>query len=69
MQDEANTGSTLDCLVETSADPTRTMTYCFLRLASLDNRAFKRLGRYEAGLWRQTIQTIAALRAIHYRYP
>ena len=67
MQDEANTGSTLDCLVETSADPTRTMTYCFLRLANLDNGAFKRLNRYEAALWRQTVQTMVALRAIRYR--
>jgi hypothetical protein len=39
----------------------RTMSYCFLRLANRDNGAFERLGRYEASLWRQTVQTLLAL--------
>ena len=40
---------------------TRTLTYCFLRLANLDSAVFDRLGRYEATLWRQTVQTLFAL--------
>ena len=40
---------------------TRQLTYCFLRLANLDSGVFERLNRYEAALWRQTIQTIIAL--------
>jgi hypothetical protein len=40
---------------------TRTLTYCFLRLANLDSAVFDRLGRYEAVLWRQTVQTLLAL--------
>jgi hypothetical protein len=39
----------------------RTLTYCFLRLANLDSAVFDRLGRYEAALWRQTVQTLFAL--------
>jgi hypothetical protein len=42
----------------------RQLTYCFLRLANLDSGVFKRLNRYEAALWRQTIQTIFALHPI-----
>ena len=42
-------------------DPTRSLTYCFLRLANLNKGAFKRLNRYEATLWRQTVQTMIAL--------
>ena len=58
----------IDTLAENATDPTRILTYCFLRLAHLDSGAFKRLNRYEAALWRQTVQTMAALRAIQYRY-
>jgi hypothetical protein len=43
------------------AASTRTLTYCFLRLANLDSAVFDRLGRYEAALWRQTVQTLFAL--------
>jgi len=52
---------------EGSLEPTRVLTHCFLRLASLDNGAFKRLNRYEASLWRQALQTMIALRSIRYR--
>jgi hypothetical protein len=38
----------------------RTLTYCFLRLANLDNGVFERLGRYEAALWQQTVQMLFA---------
>jgi len=68
-QDESNGVPDLDWLPEQSVSASRSLTYCFLRLANLDNGAFKRLNRYEAALWRQAVQTIAALRAIHYRYP
>lgn len=40
---------------------TRTLSYCFLRLANLDSAIFDRLNRYETSLWRQTIQTLIAL--------
>jgi hypothetical protein len=67
--DDTDGVSAIDTLAENATDPTRTLTYCFLRLVHLDSGAFKRLNRYEATLWRQAIQTMAALRAIHYRYP
>src|SRR6266446_7919269 len=45
----------------------RELTYCFLRLANLDNGAFDRIGRYETCLWRQIVQTLFALQTIrHY---
>ena len=46
---------------------TRQLTYCFLRLAKLDSGVFERLSRYEAALWRQTIQTLLALHPIRHR--
>ena len=45
----------------------RHLTHSFLRLAKLDSRAFERLNRYEAALWRQTKQTIYALHPTRYR--
>jgi hypothetical protein len=51
-------------------DPTgiaRNLTYCFLRLANLDNGVFERLGRYETALWRQIVQTLFALQTIRRR--
>src|SRR5262249_30712509 len=39
----------------------------FLRLTSLDNQVFERLGRYETNLWRQTAQTLLLLSAIEFR--
>src|SRR6266566_1986687 len=42
----------------------RELTYCFLRLANLDNGAFDRLGRYEAALWRQIVQMLFALQTL-----
>ncbi|MGP0089098.1 MAG: hypothetical protein ACLPKB_03945 [Xanthobacteraceae bacterium] len=47
--------------------PSRELTHCFMRLANLDNGLFERLGRYEKALWRQTVQTLFALRAARYR--
>jgi hypothetical protein len=40
---------------------TRDLTYCFQRLANLDNGAFDRLGRYQSALWRQVVQTLFVL--------
>jgi hypothetical protein len=50
------------------ADTSRVLTYCVLRLAKLESRAFERLNRYEVALWRQTVRTIIALRAVRRRY-
>jgi hypothetical protein len=68
-RDDTNRVPAIDTLAENATDPARILTYCFLRLTHLDSGAFKRLNRYEAALWRQTVQTMAALRAIQYRYP
>ena len=43
---------------------TRKLTYCFLRLANLDSAIFERLGRYEAALWRQTVQLLLTLQSV-----
>jgi hypothetical protein len=45
----------------------RQLTYCFLRLANLDSGVFERLNRYEAALWRQTVQTLFALHPVRQR--
>jgi hypothetical protein len=45
----------------------RNLTYCFLRLANLDNGVFERLGRYETVLWRQIMQTLFVLQTIKHR--
>jgi hypothetical protein len=47
--------------------PSRDLTYSFMRLANIDNGLFERLRRYEAALWRQTVQTLFALRAARHR--
>ena len=39
----------------------RQLALSFQRLANFDNGAFDRLGRYEARLWRQTLQTLLVL--------
>jgi hypothetical protein len=46
------------------AGTTRQLTYSFLRLAHLDGGVFERLNRYEAALWRQTVQTLFALHPV-----
>jgi hypothetical protein len=45
----------------------RNLTHCFLHLANLDNGVFERLGRYEATLWRQIVQTLFALQTVRHR--
>jgi hypothetical protein len=52
---------------ETSVNPSRGLTHCFMRLANLDNGAFERLGRYEAALWRQIVQTLFVLQPLRRR--
>jgi hypothetical protein len=42
---------------------TRDLTYCFQRLTNLDNGAFDRLGRYQAAMWRQVVQTLFVLQS------
>jgi hypothetical protein len=59
--DEPDTSS------KTSLNPSRELTYCFMRLANLDNGVFERLGRYEAALWRQIVQTLFALEPLRRR--
>ena len=49
------------------ADRAHKMAYSFLRLASHDSRIFERLSRYEAVLWRQTVQTLFVLQSIRLR--
>jgi hypothetical protein len=41
----------------------RDLAHCFQRLASFDNGIFERLGRYEAALWRQMLQTLVVLQS------
>jgi hypothetical protein len=56
----------LDCAPNEPAD-TRQLTYCFLRLGNLESGVFERLNRYEAALWRQTLQTLLALHPVRQR--
>ena len=53
----------------TSVNLSRELTFCFLRLANLDNGVFERLGRYEATLWRQVVQTLLVLHPLRARRP
>ncbi len=59
----ASNNSAIDVVPTDHALATRKLTYCFLRLANLDSAIFERLGRYEAALWRQTVQLLLTLRA------
>jgi hypothetical protein len=47
----------------------RNLTFCFLRLANLDNGVFERLGRYETALSRQVVQTLFVLQTLRHRNP
>jgi hypothetical protein len=58
-----------DAPSRTSVNLSRDVTVCFLRLANLDNSMFERLGRYEATLWRQIVQTLVALHPLRRRHP
>jgi hypothetical protein len=53
--------------VEAETNQTNTnIARSFLRLTSLDNQLFERLGRYETNLWRQTAQTLLLLSTIEF---
>ena len=52
---------------DNSSNPARKLTYCFLRVANLGSGIFERLTRYEAALWRQTVQTLMVLQSIRLR--
>jgi len=47
--------------------PSRDIAVSFLRLANLDSELVDRLSRYEAGLWRQLVQTLFALQTLKRR--
>jgi hypothetical protein len=57
----------LDHAASDRSGMTRQLTHCFLRLANLDSGVFERLNRYEAALWRQTVQTLFALHPVRQR--
>ena len=57
-------------LHQVEADFARTipqLTNSFLQLAKLEDGAFERLNRYEAALWRQTVQIVRMLQPIRLR--
>jgi hypothetical protein len=45
----------------------RDIALSYLRWANLDNELIDRLSRYEAGLWRQAVQTLFALQTLRRR--
>jgi hypothetical protein len=47
----------------------RTIAPCFLRLSNLDPTLLDRVGRYEARLWRQAVQTVWTLDAMRRPQP
>lgn len=49
------------------ATPSRDIALTYLRLANLDNELIDRLSRYEAGLWRQAVQTLFTLQTLKRR--
>jgi hypothetical protein len=57
----------LDPEAGTASIPSRDVAVSFLRLANLDNELVDRLSRYEAGLWRQLVQTLFALQTLRRR--
>jgi hypothetical protein len=63
----AEGGQVLDAEVESAGGPSRDIAVSFLRLANLDSELVDRLSRYEAGLWRQLVQTLFALQTLRRR--
>ena len=60
--------NSVEALLAKPVDLPRLLTHSFLRLANLESGAFGLLNRYEVALWRQTVQTILALRATRRRW-
>ncbi len=58
-----NAKSDLDELSQNNPSPEKDIARCFLRLSNCNNGLFDRLGRYEAGLWRQLLQILRTLQA------
>ena len=59
-----------DGLDYSRSDPTgttRRLSHCYLRLANRDAGVFERLNRYEAALWRQTVQALLAVHSVRQR--
>jgi hypothetical protein len=50
-----------------TAIPSRDIALSYLRLANLDHELIDKLSRYEAGLWRQAVQTLFALQTLKRR--
>jgi len=65
---EQHSHNGLEAASEKPMGCTRVLTYSFLRLANLESGAFGLLNRYEVALWRQTVQTIIALRAVRRKF-
>src|SRR5215471_2615009 len=66
---EASGDIRMDSIRSVGAETNQTNTNIarsFLRLTSLDNQVFERLGRYETNLWRQTAQTLLLLSSIEF---
>jgi len=66
---EASGDIRMDSIRSVEAETNQTNTNIarsFLRLTSLDNQVFERLGRYETNLWRQTAQTLLLLSSLEF---
>jgi hypothetical protein len=69
LHHSGNTRDPLSAFQADEADPSRDLSHAFHRLINLDSGVFERLGRYETVLWRQTVQTLFALRLVRRRFP
>src|SRR5262245_5238706 len=70
QEQDANGDIRIDSNGSVGAETNQTNTNIarsFLRLTSLDNQVFERLGRYETNLWRQIAQILLLLSAIEFR--
>jgi hypothetical protein len=68
-QDDPNSDDSIqsDDATDYPLGEVRDLTYCFQRLANMDNGAFDRLGRYQSALWRQIAQTLFVLQTTRRR--
>jgi hypothetical protein len=56
-------GHSTSPLAPQSVSSARDLAHCFLRLATLDNGVFERLGRYESALSRQVVRILFLLKS------
>jgi hypothetical protein len=61
---DGSAGHDPSCPPPETVNSARQLTFCFQRLANLDNGAFERLGRYESGIARQVLKTLYLLRSV-----